>query len=203
MSDLRAKLIDQNLTWLNNQAIYSGDINTDRIHFDFCSNWEGYIKTAIFYRSTDEIYQQLLDEDNSCIIPHEVLSQEGFICIGVYGVKDDRVLTSQCLRYRVQHGAISDRLSIEPPTLTIYEQVISQYGGMIIEQALFVEYQTALMQQYDEAISTSIQEVTNAKDLCLSAISALEVEFHDMNGGIPETTEEAYAHDVNGGYPVL
>lgn len=229
MSDLRIQAIDQNLAWLDKQDIYSGDIRTDRVHFDFSRHWDGYAKTAIFCRSKDEVYQQMLDENNSCIIPWEVLSRDGCITIGVYGVKDDNVLTTQAIKYRVQNGAVSDQLYVAPPSLTIYEQVISQYAGMSIDQVAFVEYQTKLMQQYHgeweqktdnfidnqenvmqqyqkrwtDEVAKSIQDASNAGDLCLSAVSALEVEFYDMNGGIPETSETDYTHDVNGGYPIL
>lgn len=128
MSQLKARCIEQVLTFENTPVITSGDVNYDSITFDFCSAWDGFTKTAIFYRSENEVYYQLLDEANTCIIPREVLETKGTIYIGVFGVRDDITLTSQVLKYRIAQGAITDNLKPADPTPDIYAQIISRYN---------------------------------------------------------------------------
>lgn len=127
MSEIKVQCIDQAISFLNTPVISSGNVNYDRITFDFCSKWDGYTKTAIFYRTKDDVYYQLLDENNSCLIPNEVLGEKGVIYIGVFGTSDDKTITSQVLTYRILEGAITDDLRPADPTPDIYDQIISRY----------------------------------------------------------------------------
>ena len=139
MSQLKARCIDQVLTFENTPVITSGDVNYDSIMFDFCSRWDGFTKTAIFYRSEDEVYYQLLDEANTCLIPNEVLTDKGDIFIGVFGVSGDTTLTSQVLKYKITRGAITENLKPADPTPDIYAQLISRYNHYDERLAYFEE----------------------------------------------------------------
>ena len=127
MSEIKVQCIDQAISFLNTPVISSGNVNYDRIVFDFCSRWDGYAKTAIFYRNKDEVYYQLLTND-SCLIPNEVLGEKGVIYIGVFGTLGDKTITSQVLTYRIQEGAITEDLIPADPTPDIYAQIISKYN---------------------------------------------------------------------------
>ena len=128
MSQLKAKCIDQVLIFENTPVITSGNINYDSIMFEFSSAWDGYTKTAIFYRSEDEVYYQLLDKANTCVIPKEVLTDKGDIYIGVFGVNGNTTLTSQVLKYKITKGAITENTIPADPTPDIYAQIISKYN---------------------------------------------------------------------------
>lgn len=128
MSQLKARCIEQVLTFENTPVITSGNVNYDSIVFDFCSAWDGFIKTAIFYRSENEVYHQLLDEANTCLIPNEVLTEKGDVYIGVFGVSGETTLTSQVLKYKITKGAITENLKPADPTPDIYAQIISKYN---------------------------------------------------------------------------
>lgn len=128
MSQLKARCIEQVLTFENTPVITSGNVNYDSIVFDFCSAWDGFIKTAIFYRSENEVYHQLLDEANTCLIPNEVLTEKGDVYIGVFGVSGETTLTSQVLKYKITKGAITENLKPSDPTPDIYAQIVSKYN---------------------------------------------------------------------------
>lgn len=128
MSQLKARCIEQILTFENTPVITSGNVNYDSIVFDFCSSWDGFTKTAIFYRSENEVFYQLLDEANTCLIPNEVLTEKGDVYIGVFGVNGDTTLTSQVLKYKITKGAITENLKPADPTPDIYEQILSRYN---------------------------------------------------------------------------
>lgn len=127
MSQLKARCIEQVLTFENTPVITSGNVNYDSIGFDFCSAWDGFTKTAIFYRSEKEVYHQLLDEANTCLIPNEVLTEKGDVFIGVFGVSGETTLTSQVLKYKIAKGAITENIKPADPTPDIYAQILSGY----------------------------------------------------------------------------
>ena len=136
MSEIRVQCIDQAISFLNTPVISSGNVNYDRIVFDFCSRWDGYAKTAIFYRNKDEVYYQLLEND-SCLIPNEVLGDKGIIYLGVFGTQGDKTITSQVLTYRIQEGAVTEDLKPSDPTPDIYEQIVSRYNDYDTRLAYF------------------------------------------------------------------
>lgn len=117
---------DQDLTLLDAPLIASGDVQSDEVHFTFCPKWDGMIKTAVFYRNEEEAYSVLVDENNKCIIPQEVLKEEGTLYFGVFGVKDSMVKTSEILRYKVKRGVITESTKIPDPTPDIYSQLLTK-----------------------------------------------------------------------------
>ena len=155
MSQLKARCIDQVLTFENTPVITSGDVNYDSIMFDFCSRWDGFTKTAIFYRSEDEVYYQLLDDTNTCIIPNEVLTEKGDIFIGVFGVSGDTTLTSQVLKYKITRGAITENLKPSDPTPDIYAQILSRYAEIIAELERQFQKLEDLQSQYTGAVGNA------------------------------------------------
>ena len=138
MSIINIRCIDQTLTVTNAPLISSGNIQTDSLKFEFCPMWDGFAKTAIFYRNESEAYAVPLNPNNEAIIPKEVLQTEGFFYFGVHGVSEDKVRTSQVLRYRVVKGAISDEVRIPNPTPDVYSQIID----MIKEAGILIHYAT-------------------------------------------------------------
>lgn len=135
MSNIIAKCIDQAISFLNTPVISSGNINYDTITFEFCSKWDGFIKTAIFYRTKDDVYYRVLDDNNSCLIPKEVLVDKGLFYVGVFGNQDDITLTSEIISYRVHEGAVTEGLKPSDPTPDIYSQIMSIFNAFSIELA--------------------------------------------------------------------
>lgn len=151
MSIINIRCIDQTLTVTNAPLISSGNIQTDSLKFEFCPMWDGYLKTAIFYRSESEVYAVLVDENSEAIVPKEVLQNEGYFYFGVHGVSGDKVRTSQVLRYRVVKGAISEEVLIPDPTPDIYAQIMK----MIEEAGILIYYATE--EQISQLLKSSAQ----------------------------------------------
>lgn len=63
----------------------SGSVGIYRASFEFSPDWNGLVKTAVF-RSREATREQLLDGDDSCIVPWEPLQEPGWLEVGVYGV---------------------------------------------------------------------------------------------------------------------
>ena len=125
-TSIHVKCTNQVLSYIETPFIASGDVNEDKIEFEFCPMWEGFTKTAVFYRNEAEVYHVLLEEDDTCLIPHEVLANPGAMYFGVFGNRDDRTKTSEVIQYTIRQGAITEATKISDPTPTIYAQLLTR-----------------------------------------------------------------------------
>ena len=125
MSIIKASCTDQTLRLTNTPVIASGGVNENFITFEFCSQWDGYAKTAVFYNDRSVSYQ-VLDLQDTCVVPALALSEKGALHISVFGFNAEGVIrTSEVLRYEVVEGAV---VSIPEPEASVYEQIMAQYA---------------------------------------------------------------------------
>ena len=123
---IRMQCVDQTLHIISKPTLASGGINEDIIKFSFCDLWEGFAKVAIFYTDPELPYFQPLDENDSCIIPWEVLTKDGVLYIGVFGEGADGTLrTSKLVSYKIAKGAITEGLNPSDPTPELWEQMLA------------------------------------------------------------------------------
>lgn len=99
---------DQVLTIVTKPKVASGGVEEDLLRVTFSEEWDDFKKTAIFFRSTDTVYSQELDENNECLIPSIILKDPGTIYISIYGKKDNTVRTTDITKYKIVQGAITD-----------------------------------------------------------------------------------------------
>lgn len=125
MSTIMASCTDQTLRLTNTPVIASGGVNEDYITFEFCSQWDGFAKTAVFYNDRSVSYK-VLDLYNTCVVPAVALSEKGALHISVFGFNaEGTIRTSEVLRYEVVEGAV---ISVDEPEATVYEQIMAQYA---------------------------------------------------------------------------
>lgn len=123
-SIIRFLVKDRLLICVNRPALYSGGQNYDKAVFVFDDTWAGFVKTASFSRGT-EVYHMLLDEDDACNLPNEIVADRGSFCVGVFGVSGDVVKTTQTFCFDVWDGAITAYTTIPDPTPDIYAQILA------------------------------------------------------------------------------
>lgn len=125
MATLEVSCKNQKLKWdTEPEQLFSGNIKIDGITFSFCPLWEGFIKTAVFYKEGQEPFHILLDENNTCFIPHEVTETNGLIYCGVFGVKGDCRRTTEVIAFYLDKGIPTEGTPSEP-TPDIYQQILS------------------------------------------------------------------------------
>lgn len=164
---IKVRCTDQVLTFENTPVIASGGLEEDFVSFEFCSKWDGLVKTAVFWRSEKEAYHVLLEEDDTCPIPPEVLTVEGVIYFGVFGVSETgKQRTSEVLRYNIVKGAITEDSKPSDPTPDIYTQILAEFlrfeneiTARVDEFTLNIttawyEYQTAMGRRQNEFENT-------------------------------------------------
>lgn len=125
MSTIQIKCVDQTLTLTNTPIIASGGTSEDYVQFDFCPLWNGYIKTAVFWRTPTEARTAVLDSNGKALIPHEILTTEGIIYIGAFGTNGKTRRTSEVVRYKVVQGAVSEDTEVPDPSADVWTQILA------------------------------------------------------------------------------
>ena len=167
MTTLELRLENQLLTILNQEIIASGDTNTDKCIFSFSKEWEGYVKTGVFYQDKSNVQYVVLESDDSCMIPTAAMAREGNLHIGVFGINGSKVLTSTVEKIYIHEGAISgDEISTEPSD-DVFLSIIAQYQRI-----------AELMRKYEETaaqFNLSIQEQNRILET-LNAFDVMEIK---------------------------
>lgn len=127
MAVLEVNCNNQKLNWKEEPTqLFSGNIKIDGITFSFCPLWDGFIKTAVFYKDGEEdnAFYFVLDENNTCFIPHEITGTQGLIYVGVFGVKDECRRTTEPIAFYLDKGIVTEGNPSEP-TPDIYAQIVT------------------------------------------------------------------------------
>ena len=132
-SVIRVSCADQVLKITEAPVVAAGGLNEVSVEFSFCQKWDGFVKTATFYRDEEEVYYAILDENDTCLIPWEVYYDEGTFYFGVFGEKDDIRRTSNVVKYKVKKGAITSDMMPSNPTPGAYEQIIKMIEELTAE----------------------------------------------------------------------
>lgn len=124
---IKLKTVDQRLTVVQQPIVASGDVQSVRVEYALDGLWEGYTLSGTFYTGAkpEDVYEQRL-EDGACIIPWEVLQDDGVLYIGLRGVDSDgRVKTAAAVRYRIEKGSPRGSATAKGPTPDVYEQLLA------------------------------------------------------------------------------
>lgn len=132
MTTIEVVANDQELVVVKKPLLAAGDLETVKLHAAFSSEWDGYVKTAVFWQSEENVYHVLLDSENECTVPWEVLKTEGFAFFGIFGVKDGIRKTSAVVKYRIKKGAWTPATTVPDPTPDIYTQLLTRLYGVHI-----------------------------------------------------------------------
>lgn len=119
---LKFKVKHQNISRLDLLKLVSGSRNYVKAQFSFTDDWNGTTKTARF-TCNETTYDMLLDDEDSCLIPWEVINESGFFEVSVFG--GDLITVDTSRVYVIESGYTEGGYPV-PPTPSIYEQVIAK-----------------------------------------------------------------------------
>lgn len=116
--------------------IISDSINYHKIKIEFDDSWANYSKTINFYNTkTNKSINMLLNAENECIIPYEVLEDKGTLVICVKGVLGTELENTLSEIYTLMDYPLiivqsdkNDGSEPSDPTEDIYDQIITQLG---------------------------------------------------------------------------
>lgn len=120
------------------EKMTSGSKNVYVVKFEFSEEWQYLERTAVF-RSGQKIINILLDEENKCMVPWEVMTTKGVgVDVGVFGTRDGEVVmpTTWSSMGTMLEGVVT---GVEPsePTPDVYQQLLSRLKR--IEDSIGVE----------------------------------------------------------------
>ena len=209
MSVIKVQCIDQTLTIINLPVIASGGILEDYLEFTFCPQWDGYTKTAVFWQDKEHVYYALVNEDNTCTIPKEVIANKGTLFFGVFGVKDDTRRTSEVLRYQILEGVITENLHPTNPTPDIYTQILAEVqrvrnlcaataeaeeafeNAITSQQTTFETNITNQQNNFESSVNTSITEIQQTADNAVTQATAAGTTAGETAGKAAVATHES------------
>lgn len=113
------------------EMVTSGSVNVYQAQFSFDNAWDGLERTAVF-QAGNETISTILDDTGVCIIPWEVLQDaKRTLYAGVYGTKDGEIVlpTIWASLGEIKQG-VNPGQSTQPPTPSVYEQILAQIGNL-------------------------------------------------------------------------
>lgn len=125
MLTLNFNLRHQNITLVNKAEIIASDSkNYLQAHFNLLSDdWNNTI-TAIFKSDNIGTYTVLLDSDNNCLVPWELLKPNAVIKVSAFC---DNLHTAVTASFKVAESGYTEGQTPSDPTPTVYEQILKQY----------------------------------------------------------------------------
>lgn len=126
MAEVKLNVNETKLTVLSPRSLVGTGVNYDICRFNFGTEWEGYVKNAVFYSSenTNPIVM-LINEDNTCYIPWESIEKPGILYIGVFGIKDNVEIPTNFVELKLIQGAAGNNAP-PPPSLSVYKQFLDK-----------------------------------------------------------------------------
>lgn len=162
MSVITGTITDQVITLNNTPDITAGDKNNDKIRLSYSSEWNDTEKVAIFFHCDD--YKTpitvLENKDGTFTVPSDVI-KSGFMYFGVKGVKNDKVITTELIEYRILDGATEERTP--SPTLDIYQQLLSAYHDT---DALYKAYDSKFL-AYDSKLEELVKNSSSERHMSM------------------------------------
>ena len=184
MTTIEVGVFNNDLVITNMPKIASGSQQSIKMKFDFNSDWDGYSKIAVFYRHEKDAYNVVIDSNNECTIPDEVLRDKGFFWFGVFGVSGVIRKVSERLKYDVEKGSFVEGSEPEEPTPDIYEQLFTCYG-QVLNQYQKISYENAnILNQTERAITKVNSYETNLEAFKNGVQKKIQLEI-DSSGRVP------------------
>lgn len=109
-------------------------------HFSFLTDeWSGTV-TAVFTKD-DTAYEVILDENNECLVPWELLTEAGIVYVSCFC--GDLVTATKSRINVLKSGWVENGENTNPPTPNIYDQIITMLdnfeGDIVSRFAAFKE----------------------------------------------------------------
>lgn len=195
---IEINVVDQNLIFTKKPTIASGGVNENRVNFTFSEEWEGFDKTASFYRDTENVYKAEIT-NNTCVVPEFVTATPGTMKISVFGEKNDEVRTASVIELNVVQGALTDA---PDPMERIEKEYIEKIkpiakalmpnGDWDNPDLTFNDINNAIKNYAEVTLNETVSKV---KDFSLKAVSA-DVEYLDFDMAV-ETMNRYYEDEID------
>ena len=128
---LKIAVKDNKLIKVKDTLMIEDTINGIKCNFEFRSDWSTLKKTVVFARGhiypatqNPQTISTVLDNNDECIVPPEIVSEKGEFSIGLFGENDDARIVTNWLYYKTKLGCYDVGITPNPPTPTEYDQIL-------------------------------------------------------------------------------
>lgn len=115
---IKFNVVKQNIERIDSEIVVAKSKNYLTAEFTFSEDWDGLIKTAVFYNS-GKSYVVMLEND-SCVVPWEVLVK-GVLKVSVFG---GDLITADAAYITVYESGYIEGETPEPPTPDVYAHIL-------------------------------------------------------------------------------
>lgn len=159
---------DNKLIKVRDTLMIEDTINGIKCEFEFRSDWSNFQKTIVFARGhiypatqNPQTISVLLDENGECIVPPEILSENGEFSIGLFGENDSLRIVTNWLYYKTQWGCYDTGIAPNPPTPSVYEEILASLNNKSDVDHTHSEYITKEESNtfIEEGVSQTIDEI--------------------------------------------
>lgn len=183
------------------RILTTGNVNSVVCHFSFDEGYDGLDVFAVFYRN--ETLNRMVELiDGSCIIPWEVLEEEGILYVGAYGTKTEnnavvKRITTNSVAVRVSRDLSSVVLPDAPPTpdeWTSYRTEILGYKQTVEAAAITASAKANAAEGFADTAQTAAETASlkadnaaiSAQNAAASKISAENIlsQIVEQAGGV-------------------
>lgn len=123
---MQIKVTPHTITLNKTEIVNEGEYNINTCKFELSEEYTGLTNMAIFTNGTNTFKTMIVD--NQCIIPYEVLEDEGTLMVGVYGYEADgetlvKRYSPTPVAFYVEKGSYALAQEGEQPSPSIIEQL--------------------------------------------------------------------------------
>ena len=136
---LEYSIINQKITSSsNNYYVVADSVNYLKIDFQFTHDWQGVAK-LITFRNGQSVFTIPLDENDSCVVPWEVIKTPSFI-FSLVGSKDGMVITTDTMKIVVRASGDQDGCDPKAPTKQFWEELGGGKANQILQKESDADY---------------------------------------------------------------
>ena len=171
------------------RILTTGNVNSVVCNFSFDEGYDGLNVFAVFYRN--ETLNRMVELiDGSCIIPWEVLEEEGILYVGAYGTKTEnnavvKRITTNSVAVRVSRDLSSVVLPDAPPTpdeWTSYRTEILGYKQTVEAAAITASAKANAAEGFADTAQTAAETASlKADNAAISAQNAAASKISSEN----------------------
>lgn len=194
---LKIAVKDNKLIKVKDNLMIEDTINGIRCHFEFRSDWSDLKPKVAFARGhiypatqNPQTIPALLDDNNECVVPPEIISERGGFSIGLFGEDDDTRIVTNWLYYKTQFGCYDVCVAPNPPTPSEYDKILGALNNKSNIDHKHNEYVT------DEEMTVALKDKQNV----------IAENTYDKYGAATQALEEAKAyadsHDADTQYGI-
>lgn len=172
---IEVRCIDQVLTLTNTPVIASGGVGEDYVHFEFCEKWDGFGVSAVFWRKGVDCIPVLLDAENTCQVPPELMTSEGIVYFGAVGIATDGTTrTSEPVSYLIREGTITENTVLPMPGEDVYQQLMAYYADVKLYVSTRIDEAADAARAAEMNALTAAMNAQKAQAAAEDAVDAIE-----------------------------